>query len=449
MGGRLVLLLVGAALVAAPAPAVARERLDVGVFARVPSPGSPEPVALGSDRTVYVGTNQFGKGGPGNADAPSRVFAYSPTGKLLRSYVLKGQDLSEDHGIQGLAIDGRDLIYVLDRAANPRIVLLDPETGAQRDYVAFRDVPSCAAAGRTTDCSATGGDKPAGPDYVAFAPDGTLYVTDIDQALIWRVPKGGGRPEVWFTDPRLESPFGPNGIQVMADGRTLLFVVTSENGSTTGALYKLPVRPDGRPGALSLFWRTRSLDGPDGFALARSGNVYLALAAANQVALISPSGQELARVPATPAQNAQQEVPFDFPASAAFLGESVLVTNQSFPVGIPTSWAVLDVFAGEPGLPLFRPFAATRPTSSARIRLSVRPRRVRRGRRVRFRFRATAAGEPIWRARIAFGGRHARANRRGRAAITVRLGRPGRHLARAGKGGLRKGRVAIRVRSRR
>ena len=362
--------------------------------------------------------------------------------------MLKGQPLDEDHGIQGLAIDGRGLIYVLDLSADPRVVVLDPATGAQRRYASFRDVPSCADAGRTTDCSATNGDNASGPDYETFAPDGSLYVTDIDQALIWRVPKGGGRAEVWFTDPRLESPYGPNGIQFMADGRTLLFVDSAINGKygdpTTGALFKLPVGAGGRPGKLSLFWQSRPLDGPDGFALARSGNVYLALATADQVVLISPAGDEVARVPATPAQNAQQEVPFDGPASAAFLGESVLVTNQSFPVGNPRSWAVLDVFAGEPGLPLFRPLAA-KPPKPARIRLFVAPRRVRAGRRVRFRFHAVAAGHGVPRARLGFAGRRARADRHGRVAISVRLRRPGRYLARVKKGGLLRDTAAVRA----
>jgi hypothetical protein len=444
MGRRAALSLIAALALAVPAPASGREPLDVRVWARVPSPGSPEPIAVARDRTVFVGTNQYGKGGPQNAGAPSRVFAYSPAGRLLRSYELKDQRLDEDHGIQGLALDGRDLVYALDRSADPRVVVIDPATGAQRRYASFHDVPSCADAGRTTDCSATNGDKPAGPDYATFAPDGTLYVTDIDQALIWRVPKGGGRAKAWFTDPQLESSFGPNGIQVMADGRTLMFAVTSLNGSTDGALMKLPVMPDGRPGKLTLFWESRPVDGPDGFALARSGNVYLALAAASQVVLISPQGEELARVPATPIENASQEVPFDFPASVAFLGDSVLVTNQSFPVGNPNSWAVFDVFAGEPGLPLFRPLAASRP-KLPRIRLHVAPRRVRVGRRVRFRLHAVAAGHGVPRARLAFAGRRTRADRHGRASLSARLWVPRVLRARAAKRGFLRGRTRVRA----
>jgi hypothetical protein len=160
--------------------------------------------------------------------------------------------------------------------------------------------------------------------------------------------------------------------------------------------------------------------------------------------LISPKGEEIERVPATSIDNARQEVPFDFPASVAFLGESALVTNQSFPVGNPRSWAVFDLFAGEPGLDLFRPLAAARP-KLPRIRLFVAPRRVRAGRRVRYRFHAVAAGHGVARARLGFGGRRARADRHGRAAITVRLSRPGRRLARVKKGGFRRDTAVVRV----
>jgi sugar lactone lactonase YvrE len=357
-GERRVAALALSLLALAPAPAAAqgdREPLDIRVFARVPNPGQPEAIAVDLDGTVYVGTNQQQRG---DSDAPSKVFAYSPSGTLLREYVVEGQDLDEPHGIQGLALDADGLLYALDRAADPRVITLDPETGEQRDYARFRDVPSCTLSGASNDCSDTIGDMESGPNTAAFDPDGSLYVTDIDQALIWRVPPGGGRPEVFFTDPRLENLFGPNGIQFMADGRTLLFAVTAQSPAagnpTEGRLFTLPVKPDGSPGELGEFYRSRPFDGPDGFAIARSGNVYLAFAGANQLALISPTGEELARVP-DPIENQQMDPPFDGPASVAFLGTSVLVTNQSFPAGNPDHWAVFDVFAGERGLPLFRP----------------------------------------------------------------------------------------------
>jgi hypothetical protein len=363
----------------------------VRVFTRIGNPGQPEPVAIGPDRRVYVGTNQQQRG---DTDAPSKVFAFTRDGRLAREYELQGQKLDEDHGIQGLAFDGRGLLYVLDRSATPRVVVLDPRTGAQRDYAPFRDVPACTPAGPANDCSATSVDRPAAPNFGAFGPDGNLYVTDIEQALIWRVPRGGRRAEVWFTDQRLESPFGPNGIQVMAGGRTLMFAVTGSNPSAggppaSGALYKLPIGAGGRPGELQEHWRSRPLDGPDGFALARSGTAYLALAGSSQFVVISPNGEERARIPATPLDNSRYEVPFDGPASVAFLGRSALVSNQSFPRGDASHWAVLDVFTGETGLPLFKALIGR-----ARLSLALRGRRSRSGRRrcFRRRVRATVVG---------------------------------------------------------
>lgn len=342
-------------LVPASAAHAARPWLDVRVFARVGDPGQPEPVVVGPQgRRVYVGTNQQGKG---DARAPSRVFAYDRHGRLLREYVIEGQPLAEDHGIQSLGLDGQGLLYALDRSASPRVLTIERRSGEQRTYARFRDVPPCSGT-RNRNCSATRFDRPAGPDYAVFAPDGHLYVTDIDQALIWRVPSGGGKPTVWFTDPVLENLFGPNGCQFGADGRTLLFAVTAQGlnagNPTRGALFELPVRRSGRAGKLHRFWTSRPLDGPDGLALARSGRVYLALAGANQLVVLSPSGEELRRVPASPLHNLLLPVPFDGPASVAFLGRRVLVSNQST-AGIRRNWAVFDIFAGERGLPLYRP----------------------------------------------------------------------------------------------
>jgi hypothetical protein len=62
-----------------------------------------------------------------------------------------------------------------------------------------------------------------------------------------------------------------------------------------------------------------------------------------------------------------------------------------------------------------------------RLRLRVRPRRVRIGDRVRFRFRVTSDDRRCVRgALVRFAGRRLRTGPRGRAAIVLRLGRPGR-----------------------
>jgi len=143
-------------LAALAGPVQAREPLDIQVYTKVGAPGQPEPVAIGPDNRVYVGTNQLGHG---DADAPSKVFAYSLRGNLVREYELEGQPLEEDHGIQGLALDRDGLLYALDRSADPRVVVLDPATGVQRVYARFRDVPPCTDA-PDEDCSDTQLDGP-------------------------------------------------------------------------------------------------------------------------------------------------------------------------------------------------------------------------------------------------------------------------------------------------
>jgi hypothetical protein len=401
-------------LAALAAPAQAREPLDIRVFAKIGDPGQPEPVAIGPDNRVYVGTNQLGHG---DADAPSKVFAFSRRGVLVREYELEGQPLEEDHGIQGLAFDRDGVLYALDRSADPRVVVLDPATGAQRLYARFRDVPPCADA-LGEDCSDTQLDGPAGPDYATFSPSGELFVTDIDQAVIWRVPRGGGRPEIWLTDARLESLYGPNGIQFMADGRTLLFVNTASNpnagNSLTGRLYTVPVQPDGSAGELTQVWESMPLDAPDGLAIARSGNVYIALAGANQVVLLSPDFEELARTPPDPAANQSEEVPVDGPGSLAFLGQRLLVSNHSPIRGDPDSWAILDVFAGEDGLPLYYPRI-----SKPRLLVEASFGEARRRLHVRVTRHLAAATVPVRHARVRAAGTRARTGRRGRATVSL------------------------------
>lgn len=419
--GRISFALVVLLLAAPSAAASSRAPLDIRVFAKIGPPGQPEPVAIGPDGRVYVGTNQLGHG---DAGAPSRIFAFSASGELLREYELAGQPLGESHGIQGLVFDRDGLLYVLDRSADPRVVVLDPATGEQWRYASFRDVPPCSAA-PGGDCSQTVLDGPAGPDYAVFSPSGDLYVTDIDQGLIWKVPAGGGEAEIWLSDPRLESIYGPNGIQFMDDGRTLLFANTASNPAAgnplTGRLYTVPVQPDGAPGALTQVWESLPIDAPDGIAIARSGNVYVALAGANQIVVLSPEFVELARVPADPPANQAQEVPLDGPGSLAFLDDRLLVSNHSPIRGDPASWAILDVFAGEPGLPLhypgiFRPqlkikLLAARSATPTRLRLRVRVTRD-----------LAAIEVPVAGARVRARGERAKTNERGIGRLVVRPG---------------------------
>ena len=122
-----------------------------------------------------------------------------------------------------------------------------------------------------------------------------------------------------------------------------------------GRLYTLQRQSDGRLTDLQVLYESNPGDGPDGFAMAQSGTVYLNFFLANQIAVIAPDGVERARIGVMTTGLNGSEIPFDAPASSAFDGDRLFVTNHSVNVRNPLSFAVLDVFAGEQGLPLFYP----------------------------------------------------------------------------------------------
>ena len=323
-----------AAVLCLPAAAAAREKWDTRVLALVPKPGYPAHAYVHPSGRVYAGTYD----NPSGDTVPSRVFEYDAAGTLLRSWTVRGQDLSGPHGVQAATSDARGRVVLLDKNP-PRALLLSRATGRQIPYAAF----------------------PAGaiPNYAAWGPDGSLYVTDYGQPILWRIPPGGGgEPEPWLSDPRLEGDeFGATGLALTADRRALLVAMQSQAGGAagnpaTGRLWKVPIGTDGKPGPMEQFWESRPVDGPDGFAIARSGAIYIALLASNQIAMIGPDGTEQDRFPDQPGTGENgTSVPFDSPSSARFLGTRLIVAQQSYFAGDPAHQAILDVEAGERGLP--------------------------------------------------------------------------------------------------
>jgi sugar lactone lactonase YvrE len=356
---RRALLLAAALTLLGAAPAAARARWDTQVLSLVPTPGFPAHAYAHPNGRVYEGTYD----NPNGDTVASRVLEIGGDGTLLRSWTVTGQDLSKPHGVQVATSDGLGRLILLDKSP-PRALILDRRTGEQSTYATF----------------------PAGsiPNYAAWGPDGSLYVTDYGQAVLWRIPPGGGTPEPWLRDARLAGgEFGATGIALQADRRTLVVGMQSEAGGgalnpATGRLWTLPIQPDGKPGPMRQLWESRPVDGPDGFAIARSGTIYVALLAVNQLAAIGPDGTERERFPSVPGPGDNGgPVPFDSPSSVRFLGTRLMVANQSYFNGDRTHQAVLDVEAGEPGLPELippAPQASSEPAAKAKVKAKAKKR---------------------------------------------------------------------------
>jgi sugar lactone lactonase YvrE len=308
----------------------------------VPFPGYPAQAYVHPNGRTYEGTYI----NPNAGAVPSRVFEFdSDDGTLRRSWTVPGQNLKGQQAVQVTTSDAQGDLVVLDHDP-ARVLKLDRDTGEFRVYSTFADVD--------------GGAAPS-PNYGTWGPDGSLYVTDYGQGLIWRVPPGGGPAVVWLRDAKLDGSvdFGTTGIALAADRRTLLVAQGSsaigngELNAATGKIYRVPIDPAGKPGGITKLWESAAGDVPDGFAIAASGRLYVPLVGLPaQLAVVAPDGSEIERFPKSSGSGDNgSPIPFDSPSSARFLGTRLIVANQSALSGDRANQALLDVEAGEPGLP--------------------------------------------------------------------------------------------------
>ncbi|MGH2727098.1 MAG: SMP-30/gluconolactonase/LRE family protein, partial [Actinomycetota bacterium] len=221
----------------------------------------------------------------------------------------------------------------------------------QTTYATIPDLAPCAIASAARCSPGAFSALPTWANDIAFGPDGSAYVTDLQASTIFRVPPGGGDATIWYRDRRFDSVFGLNGITVNPDGDRLLFALTGSLQPTTplqGIVYSLPIVASPQPADLEVFHVfTQPVAGPDGIAFGASGRLYVILAGSNQMAILDPDGSEVATFP-NPVTNLTQDIPYDAPASAAFDGAgSLLITNHAFFTGLGSHWAVLRAFVND------------------------------------------------------------------------------------------------------
>lgn len=325
---------------------------DAQVLATFPTPpGFPEGIAVKGNKVYVSGPARFGTAGTG----PSTVVAFNrDTGALEATYTTQGEALAFEHANSCIAFDGDGRLYVLNIQLG--LYRIDTGSGAQQSYsTPFPDLPACD--GNNAPCSPTFFDAPSLPNDIAFDEDGNAYVTDSLQATIWRVPAGGGAPQIYFQDARLGTVpggIGANGIRLSPD-RSKLFVVVSIDPTGSPYVYTLPLVAAPQAADLAVFKAFTPGDIPDGIAFGKSNNLYVAIAtpAASGIAVLDPSGTETGRL-TNPVGS--PFFPYDSPANIAFDGHgSLLVTNHAFATGIPSNFTVLDVYVGDKGSPLSKP----------------------------------------------------------------------------------------------
>lgn len=325
---------------------------DVKVLAQVPTPpGFPEGIAVQGNRVYVAGPATSGTIGK----PPSRVVAFNTlTGAQVASYKAKGENVLAEHANSSIAFDGNGRLYVLNTQLG--MYRLTPSTGKQEPYGdPFPDLSPCLVA--PAPCSPAPLPTPPLPNDLAFDATGNAYVTDSLQATIWKVPAGGGAPQIWFQDSRLVSEYiGVNGIR-LDPARSKVFITVTSDLQGQSFVYTLPLVDKPTAADLAVFHQYGPGDLPDGIAFGASGPLYVAMAtpSASGVSILAPKGDETVRL-ANPVGS--PVLPYDSPANIAFNAKgSLLLSNHAFVTGVldPKAFNVLDVFVDDKASPLEKP----------------------------------------------------------------------------------------------
>ena len=239
------------------------EMPDAGAGTQPTGPTYPEGVGVLDDRVIVSGPATFGTAGN---DSPSQLTIFDrETGALLGEIPVVGEDTDQEHALSELATY-KQAAY----APSTQLGLLrwdfkhsDHPTQEQVSTPFCSVTGSFPCAASTTACPADlRPGLPPLPNGVTVDKDGTAYVTDSLQGVIWKVDSKGtlpATPQVLACSPLLQgvgpdglSLFGANGVAVV--GQSLVVSVTfgplDGLGLPTSSIYQV----NKSTGALSLIY---------------------------------------------------------------------------------------------------------------------------------------------------------------------------------------------------
>ena len=168
-----------------------------------------------------------------------------------------------------------------------------------------------------------------GANGIAFDKQGMLYVTGGRSGKIYRIRPAGGAAEDWaqiepytrtLPDGKTQQAIPANGATFDAQGTTLYIADTAR-----GAVWKVTVGADGKPGKSVLMAQSPLLEGADGPAFDPKGNLWVAANERNAIVEVTPEG-EVRDV----AKN-DSRGPLEFPTSVVFVGNTAYVSNFDTP----------------------------------------------------------------------------------------------------------------------
>jgi sugar lactone lactonase YvrE len=201
----------------------------------------PESLSSSQDGTLYVGN--LAEGGIWRIRPNGQPEAWIKPGAFGSGSIL-GVLVDEPSNSLWVCSDDLSAMGLMIAGAGPGSALIgfDLKTGAGKVRAQF--------AGEHNLCN-----------DIAIGPDGSAYATNSDTPQILRLPPGGKKLEVWFTEsslaPKTHDGTGIDGIAFGGDGN--LYINTFD----AGKLYRIDVK-DGKAGKLTKLKPSRKLVGTDG-----------------------------------------------------------------------------------------------------------------------------------------------------------------------------------------
>lgn len=295
-------------------------------FAVLAQPEVPTAVAADRDGSILVAIG-------GSGVAPT-VVRYSASGELeWRARLDAGGGR-----ITGLTVDSTGMIYAAVDISGA-VIRMRPDGAGQRVVGVIPDVPTCGLI--------TGGlcepgvvDQSPRLTGIAIHPDQRILVADGGQATVWAMDRAGAVTSL-VSDNRwiaADGASGPAGVAVDGAGNLVITVTSSLITLGDGGVYLADLAANDVMQVATI----PAADAVAGVALARTGEILVALSGANVVAVLDATGTEVARFPTSGSS-------LHRPAEMAYQGTEIVVTSQP---GDGLDAAVVIVETGLSGAPV-------------------------------------------------------------------------------------------------
>lgn len=317
-------LILGSSL-APPGWAQKRMHDTVATFATLPAGVRfPEGITANpANGDVYVATFDFGPN-------VNKLLRYSRHGQLLGSIEVASPML-------GLAFGPSDGKVYLTHFFGSSVQRVRADLGGAIEEVASLLPAVGAPANRiennnpdgSADTIVFGSNGFPAPNAMVFDRSGNLYVSDSFQGAIYRIDHAQNCPcsrAVVAHDPLLATagfpPFGANGLALGSDEQTLYVANTGDDRV---------LKVDLATGAVSVF--AESINGADGIAFDDRGILWVAANQGDEIVGLNDKGRVVAKIGSFEGIGADgAPLGLLFPASIAFVGREMFVTNLALPL---------------------------------------------------------------------------------------------------------------------